>query len=103
MNKKYSTIILKYISFILILITVSFPVKSELSIEETIKGRKVIFSKNYKKAKRVQSLASDGDFDKAKNLMLEMSQNYKVLVKYFPEPLPAKVVFVNVQVWLPDF
>jgi cytochrome c556 len=85
MNKKYSTIILKYISFILILITVSFPVKSELSIEETIKGRKVIFSKNYKKAKRVQSLASDGDFDKAKNLMLEMSQNYKVLVKYFPE------------------
>ena len=85
MNKKYSTNILKYISIILILISVSSPANSELSIEETIKGRKAIFSKNYKTAKKVQALASNGDFDKAKILMQEMAENYKVLPRYFPE------------------
>ena len=85
MNKKYSTNILKHISIILILISVSSPANSELSVEETIKGRKAIFSKNYKTAKKVQALASSEDFEKAKILMLEMSQNYKVLLQYFPE------------------
>lgn len=61
------------------------PANSELSVEEIIKGRKAIFSKNYKTAKRVQSLSSNGEFDKAKNLMLEMSENYSELLKYFPE------------------
>ena len=55
------------------------------SSEEIIKGRKAIFSKNYKTAKRVQSLASNGEFDKAKSLMLEMSENYNALLKYFPD------------------
>ena len=73
MNMKYSTIIIKYISIILILITFSFPASSELSVEEIIKGRKAIFSKNYKTAKKVQVLASNGDFEKAKILMIEMS------------------------------
>ena len=85
MNKKYSTIILKYISLILFLITFSLPANSELSVEENIKGRKAIFSKNYKTAKKVQALASIGDFDKAKILMQEMAENYKVLPRYFPE------------------
>ena len=64
-----------------------FPISaySELSVEEIIKGRQAIFSKNYKTAKRVQALSSKGDFDKAKNLMLEMSENYKSLIKYFPD------------------
>ena len=64
-----------------------FPISaySELSVEEIIKGRQAIFSKNYKTAKRVQALSSKGDFDKAKNLMLEMSKNYKSLIEYFPE------------------
>ncbi len=82
---KYNRVVLKYISLILILVSFSFPAKSELSIEETIKGRKAIFSKNYNTAKRVQSLASNLDFDEAKSLMLEMSENYKVLLEYFPE------------------
>ena len=82
---KYNRVVLKYISLILILVSFSFPSKSELSIEETIKGRKAIFSKNYNTAKRVQSLASNLDFDEAKSLMLEMSENYKVLLEYFPE------------------
>ena len=63
----------------------SLPANSELSIEETIKGRKALFSKNYSTAKRVQTFATKGDFDKAKTLMLEMSENYKSLIEYFPE------------------
>ena len=82
---KYNTIILKYISLILLSFCFSLPANSELSVEEIIKGRKAIFSKNYKTAKRVQSLASNGEFDKAKSLMIEMSENYNALLKYFPD------------------
>ena len=55
------------------------------SIEEIIKGRKALFSKNYSTAKRVQALSSKGDFDRAKELMIEMSENYKTLIGLFPE------------------
>ena len=63
----------------------SRPANSELSVEEVIKGRKALFSKNYSTAKRVQTFATKGEFDKAKTLMLEMSENYKTLLEYFPE------------------
>ena len=82
---KYTTNTLKYICFTLIILTFSFPANSELSVEEIIKGRKALFSKNYSTAKKVQTLASKGDFEKAKSLMLEMSENYKILIDYFPE------------------
>ena len=82
---KYTTITLKYVFFTLAILTFSFPANSELSVEEIIKGRKALFSKNYSTAKRVQTLASKGDFEKAKSLMLEMSENYKSLIDYFPE------------------
>ena len=82
---KYNTNILKYIFFIFVLITISQPASSDLSIEEIIKGRKAIFSKNYSTAKKVQAFASKGDFEKAKNLMTEMSDNYESLLEYFPE------------------
>ena len=62
----------------------SLPANSEMSVEEIIKGRKALFSKNYSTAKRVQALASKGEFDKAKSLMIEMSENYKTLIEYFP-------------------
>ncbi len=55
------------------------------TVEEIIKGRKALFSKNYSTAKRVQALASKGEFDKAKSLMIKMSENYKTLLEYFPE------------------
>ena len=58
---------------------------SEQSSEDIIKARKALFSKNYKTAKRVQSLSSSGDFDEAKVLMTEMSKNYEVLLGLFPE------------------
>ena len=82
---KYTTNTLKYICFILVILTFSFPANSDLSVEETIKGRKALFSKNYSTAKKVQTLASKGDFEKAKSLMIEMSENYKILIDYFPE------------------
>ena len=85
MTVKYTTNILKYAFFTLVILTFSFPASSELSVEEIIKGRKALFSKNYSTAKRVQALASIGDFEKAKSLMLEMSENYKILIDYFPE------------------
>ena len=56
-----------------------------MSVEEIIKGRKALFSKNYSTAKKVQALASKGDFEKAKTLMIEMSKNYEILLEYFPE------------------
>jgi cytochrome c556 len=61
------------------------PANSDLSSEELIKGRKAIFSKNYSTAKKVQTFASKEDFEKAKSLMIEMSENYKSLLEYFPE------------------
>ena len=84
---KYNIIILKYIFFISFFVILSLPVKSELdlSVEEIIKGRKALFSKNYSTAKKVQALASKDEFEKAKTLMIEMSENYKTLIEYFPE------------------
>ena len=85
MKLKYIINVFKISLVILTLFLIPFSAHSELSIEETIKGRKAIFSKNYSTAKRVQSLSSKGDFEKAKNLMLEMSENYKSLIKYIPD------------------
>ena len=57
----------KYIFLISIFVILSLSANSELSVEETIKGRKALFSKNYSTAKRVQALSSKGEFEKAKN------------------------------------
>ena len=85
MKLKHIKLLFKNILLFSFLFTLTVPAYSELSVEEIIKGRKAIFSKNYNTAKRVQSLASNGDFDDAKELMKEMSENYKSLLKYFPE------------------
>ena len=58
---------------------------AEQTVEEIIKGRQALLSKNYSTAKKVQSLASNGDFEETIELMLEMSENYKILVDLFPE------------------
>ena len=74
------------ISLLLIVsIFINFNANSEQSAEEIIKERKALFSKNYKTAKKVQSLSSSGDFDQAKELMIEMSKNYETLLGLFPE------------------
>ena len=64
---------------------ISTNANSEQSSEDIIKNRKALFSKNYNTAKKVQSLSSNGDFDEAKKLMLEMSENYIILKEMFPD------------------
>ena len=85
MKLKHIISLFKNILFLSIFIVFALPANSELSVEEIIKGRKAIFSKNYNTAKRVQSLSVSGDFEEAKELMKEMSENYKDLLNYFPE------------------
>ena len=77
---------IKILKAIIIIFSLSltFSANAE-TVEEIIKGRKALFSKNYSTAKRVQALASKGEFDKAKSLMIEMSENYKTLLEYFPD------------------
>jgi len=77
--------IIKNTLFFIFILFYSFSAFSEQTVEEIIKERKSIFSKNYKTAKRVQGLASNGDIDEAKKLMIEMSDNYKRLLDLFPE------------------
>ena len=71
--------------FFIFILFYSFSAFSEQTVEEIIKERKSIFSKNYKTAKRVQGLTSNGNLDEAKKLMIEMSDNYKRLLDLFPE------------------
>ena len=57
-----------------------------LTVEEIVKSRQALFSKNYSTAKKSTiAFSSKGDFEKAKKLMIEMSENYKVLIDLFPE------------------
>ena len=82
---KHIKIITKILLLSLCGIFVTTAGNSEQSSEEIIKNRKALFSKNYNTAKKVQSLSSSGDFDDAKILMLEMSENYKNLKEMFPD------------------
>ena len=77
---------IKIIKTLIIIFSLIFPFSTNAeTVEEIIKGRKALFSKNYSTAKRVQALASKGEFDKAKSLMIKMSENYKTLIEYFPD------------------
>ncbi|MDC1028293.1 cytochrome c [Candidatus Pelagibacter sp.] len=71
--------------FLIISILITTHAHSEQSAEDIIKNRKALFSKNYNTAKKVQSLSSSGDFEGAKKLMIEMSENYKTLKELFPD------------------
>ena len=68
-----------------IIVLIGFNSNAEMTAEEIIKSRQALFSKNYRTAKKVQSLASNLDFEDAKGLMNEMSENYKVLSELFPD------------------
>ena len=77
--------LIKNTLFFIFILFYSFSAFSEQTVEEILKERQSIFSKNYKTAKRVNSLASNGSLDEAKILMIEMSENYKRLLDLFPE------------------
>ena len=80
---------MKFIKVLFIALTVSlyFSISSyaNQSVEEIIKGRKAIFSKNYQTAKKISILLKSKKIEEAKPLMKEMSDNYKKLLNYFPE------------------
>ena len=71
--------------FLIFSIFITTHTYSEISAENAIKTRKALFSKNYNTAKRVQSLSAKGEFEKAKELMIEMSKNYLDLLELFPD------------------
>ena len=75
------------IFFITFAFSLSFSISSyaNQSVEEIIKGRKAIFSKNYQTAKKISILLKSKKIEEAKPLMKEMSDNYKKLLNYFPE------------------
>ncbi len=80
---------MKFIKILFIALTFSlnFSISSyaNQSVEEIIKGRKAIFSKNYQTAKKISILLKSKKIEEAKPLMQEMSDNYKKLLNYFPE------------------
>jgi len=77
---------IRIIKTLIIIFSLIFPFSTNAqTVEEIIKGRKALFSKNYSTAKRVQTFASKGDFVKASSLMKEMSENYITLLEYFPD------------------
>ena len=77
---------IKIIKTLMIIFSLIFPFSTNAeTVEEIIKGRKALFSKNYSTAKRVQTFTSKGDFVKASSLMKEMSENYLTLLEYFPD------------------
>ena len=75
------------ILFITLIFSLNFSISSyaNQSVEEIIKGRKAIFSKNYQTAKKISILLKSKKIEEAKPLMQEMSDNYKKLLNYFPE------------------
>ena len=77
--------LIKNTLFFIFILFYTFSAYSEQTVEEIIKERQSIFSKNYKTAKRINSLASNGSLDEAKILMIEMSDNYKRLLDLLPE------------------
>ena len=46
-----------------IILLIGFNSNAEMTAEEIIKSRQALFSKNYRTAKKVQSLASNIDFE----------------------------------------
>ena len=77
--------LIKNTLFFIFILFYTFSAYSEQTVEEIIKERQSIFSKNYKTAKRINSLSSNGSLDEAKILMIEMSDNYKRLLDLFSE------------------
>ena len=77
--------LIRNIFFVIIISLFSVSTYAEKSEEEIIKGRKSLFSKNYRTAKRVDILSKDLEFEDAKKYMLVMKKNYENLLNYFPE------------------
>ena len=77
---------IKIVQTIIFIFSLSFPFSSNaMTVEETIKGRKAMFSENYQNAKKISILLKSKKIEEAKPLMKKISDNYKKLLDYFPE------------------
>ena len=70
--------LIRNIFFVIIISLFSVSTYAEKSEEEIIKGRKSLFSKNYRTAKRVDILSKDLEFEDAKKYMLVMKKTMKI-------------------------
>lgn len=76
---------LKILFFVTLICLINTNIYSEESAKDIIEKRKSLFSVNYKKAKRVDILSKDLEFEKASKFMKEVSENYLELINLFPE------------------
>ena len=77
---------IKIIQTIIFIFFISFPFYANaMTVEEIIKGRKAMFSENYRNAKKISILLKSKKIEEAKPLMKKISDNYKKLLDYFPE------------------
>ena len=80
---------MKFIKVFIITLTFSLSLSissyANQSVEEIIKGRKAMFSENYQNAKQISILLKQKKIDEAKPLMKKISNNYKKLLKLFPD------------------
>ena len=57
----------------------------DISQEKLIKERKAMFKQNYSYAKKMSSEITKGNNQAVSDLALKMSQNYELLINFFPE------------------
>ncbi|MDA9703571.1 cytochrome c [Candidatus Pelagibacter bacterium] len=77
---------IKIIKTLIIIFSLCFPfIANAQTVEEIIKGRKAMFSKNYQNAKKISILLKSKKIEEAKPLMKKISDNYIKLLDYFPE------------------
>ena len=77
---------IKIIKTLIIIFSLNFPFSANAqTVEEIIKGRKVMFSENYQSAKKISILLKSKKIEEAKPLIKKISDNYKKLLDYFPE------------------
>ena len=77
---------IKIIQTIIFIFSISFPFSANaMTVEEIIKGRKVMFSENYQNAKKISILLKSKRIEEAKPLMKKISDNYIKLLDYFPD------------------
>ena len=75
----------KKIFILFILVSFSNSSYASQSVEEIIKGRKAIFSENYQNGKKISILLKSKKIEEAKPLMKKISDNYLILLDYFPD------------------
>ena len=75
----------KKIFILFILVSFSNSSYASQSVEEIIKGRKAMFSENYQNGKKISILLKSKKIEEAKPLMKKISDNYLILLDYFPD------------------